>query len=475
MRLPKLLRTSTFQLALIYVMLFAGSVMILMGFMYWATVGYMARQTEETIEAEITGLAEQYRLQGLNGLVRAITERIKSDPAGSGLYLFAAPDFRPLAGNLAAWPELTPAPFTRNTRDASASQQPPPPHWVTFVREDPRGREIPARARVFTLRGDLHLLVGRDVREIVAMRALFRRALFLGLGVTIALALAGGLTMSRSTLRRLDAINQTCGRIMSGDLSLRIPTRGADDEIDRLASSVNAMLDRIEQLMDGVRHVADGIAHDLRTPLTRLRASLEELRAQTSLTDAGRAAADTALAEADSLLSTFAALLRIARIESGSVTPALVELSLDEVVRDACDLYRAVAEERGLTLTLFDQPVRVRGDRDLLFQALVNALDNAVKYTPEEGRIDVRVQPQDRHARVVIGDTGRGIPEAEREKVLQRFYRLERDQETPGSGLGLSLVHAVATMHHGTLELGDNTPGLRLVLTLPRVVEARAA
>jgi signal transduction histidine kinase len=280
--------------------------------------------------------------------------------------------------------------------------------------------------------------------------------------------------MSRSTLRRLEAINQTCRRIMSGDLSQRIPTRGADDEIDRLAASVNAMLDRIEQLMDGVRHVADGVAHDLRTPLTRLRASLEELKAQATPSGADRAAVDAALAEADSLLTTFAALLRIARIEAGSVTPAFAELQLDEVVRDACDLYRAVAEERGLSLTLFERPVRVQGDRDLLFQALANVLDNAVKYTPGDGRIDVRVQPEGRQARLVVSDTGRGVPEGERAKVTRRFYRLDRDRETAGSGLGLSLVHAIASMHHGTLELADNTPGLRVILTLP-AVSAKAA
>jgi signal transduction histidine kinase len=461
MRQPKLLRTSTFQLALMYALLFAGSVLILMYFMHWATVGYMERQTEETIDAEITGLQEQYRLQGLTGLARAISERIASDPSSSALYLFASPDFTPLAGNLAAWPALTTEPAG----------------WFTFIREDPRGRQIPARARVFTLRGgvqraDLHLLVGRDVREIVAMRALFRRALSIGLGITVALGLAVGLAMSRSTLRRFDAINQTCRRIMSGDLSQRIQTRGADDEIDRLGTTINEMLDRIEQLMDGVRHVADGVAHDLRTPLTRLRASLEDLRAHASLDEAGRAAVETALGEADGLLTTFAALLRIARIESGSVAASFVELRLDDVARDACDLYRAVAEERDIALVLSEQAVPVKGDRDLLFQALANVLDNAVKYTPAGGCIVVRVEADGREARLTVNDSGSGVPAAEREKVVQRFYRLERDREATGSGLGLSLVQAVASMHHGSLELRDNAPGLRVIFTLPAAATA---
>jgi signal transduction histidine kinase len=455
MRQPKILRTSTFQLALIYALLFAGSVLILMYFMHWATVGYMERQTEETIDAEITGLQDQYRAEGLNGLARAINERIASDPGSSALYLFAAPEFRPLAGNLAAWPALKP--------DADG--------WFTFIREDLQGHQIPARARVFSLRTglreDLHLLVGRDVREIVALRELFRRAVFLSLAVTLALALAGGMAMSRSTLRRFDAINQTCRRIMSGDLSQRIHTRGADDEIDRLAATINEMLDRIEQLMDGVRHVADGVAHDLRTPLTRLRASLEELKVHAPLDEGGRGAVETALAEADGLLTTFAALLRIARIESGSVAAPFVELRLDEVARDACDLYRAVAEERGVALVLSERPVVVQGDRDLLFQALANVLDNAVKYTPNDGRIVVSVAPEGAWAKVVVSDSGRGVPADEREKVVQRFYRLERDRAAAGSGLGLSLVQAVVSMHHGTLELDDNAPGLRVILNLP--------
>jgi signal transduction histidine kinase len=447
MRQPKILRTSTFQLALIYALLFAGSVLILMYFMHWATVGYMERQTEETIDAEITGLQDQYRAEGLNGLARAINERIAADPASSALYLFAAPDFTPLAGNLAAWPALTPE----------------PDGWFTFIREDVQGHQIPARARVFSLRTglreELHLLVGRDVREIVALRELFRRALFLGLGVTLALALAGGIAMSRSTLRSFDAINQTCRRIMSGDLATH--PHGGADEIDRLAATVNDMLDRIEQLMDGVRHVADGIAHDLRTPLTRLRASLEELKAHAQLDEGGRSAVEAALTEADGLLTTFAALLRIARIESGSVVASFVELRLDEVVRDACDLYRALAEERGLALVLTERPVTVHGDRDLLFQALANVLDNAVKYTPPDGRIVVTVAVEGVWGKLVVGDTGRGVPADEREKVMQRFYRLERDREAAGSGLGLSLVQAVASMHHGTLELEDNVPPAR--------------
>jgi signal transduction histidine kinase len=426
-----------------------------MGFMYWATVGYMARQVEETIDAEIAGLVDQFRTQGLNGLARAIQERIESDPGSSSLYLFTAPDFTPFAGNLAAWPAL---------RQESTG-------WLSFIREDPQGRAIPARARAFTLRAglrdDFHLLVGRDVREIVAMRALFRRALFLGLGVTVALALAGGIAMSRSTMNRLDAINQTCRRIMSGDLSQRIQTRGADDEIDRFAMTVNEMLDRIEQLMEGVRHVADGVAHDLRTPLTRMRASLEELKERSGFDDDSRGAVDDALAEADRLLMTFAALLRIARIESRSVALPFVVLRLDEVARDACDLYRAVAEERGLALVLEERAVQVEGDRDLLFQALANVLDNAVKYTPAGGRIRVRVEADGRLARLVVSDSGRGVPAEEREKVVRRFYRLERDREASGSGLGLSLVQAVATMHHGSLELEDNAPGLRVIVTLP--------
>ena len=451
MKPSELLRTSTFRLALLYMALFAGSALLLLGFIYWSTVAFMANQTDATIEAEITGLAERYRERGLNGLVGSIRKRLERDPQSLSVYLLASPDYTPLAGNLTAWPDVEP------TQDG----------WLNFEFEDPRagGRVFQARVRPFVLEGGLHLLVGRDTRELKATQQLIVRALLWGLAITVALALVGGITMSRSMLRRIEQINQTSREIIGGDLSRRVPTTGADDDFDQLAVNLNAMLDEIERLMGGIRQVSDNVAHDLRTPLTRLRNRLEQLRSELEASSPHRDHVERSIAEADQLLSTFAALLRIARIEAGGHRAGLVPIDLATLVQDAAELYEALAEEKRLQIdTSVEHPVTIQGDRDLLFQAFTNLLDNAVKYTPDGGRVSLAVSQTGDFVDVTVSDTGPGIPAEERDKVVQRFYRLERSRRAPGSGLGLSLVAAVAQLHRAALILEDNAPGLEATL-----------
>jgi signal transduction histidine kinase len=449
----KLLHTSTFRLALVYMVLFAGSVLLLLGFIYWSTVAYMANQTDATIEAEITGLAEQYRERGLNGLAETISKRLERDPDSSLVYLFASPNLSPLAGNLSAWPDVTP------TADG----------WLNFEFKDPRagGRLIQARARAFILQGGLHLLVGRDTRELKATQQLIIRALLWGLAITLALALLGGIVMSRGMLRRIELINQTSRNIMAGDLSQRIPTRGTSDEFDQLAGNLNTMLDEIERLMNGIRHVTDNIAHDLRTPLTRLRTRLEQLQIDLEDNSPYREQVEQSIADADQLLATFSALLRIARIEAGGYKANFKPIDLAALVNDAAELYEALAEAKQLHFsTHVNDAVSIEGDRDLLFQALINLLDNAIKYTPEGGKVSLELTSTDEKIDISVSDTGPGIPEEERDKVGQRFYRLEHSRSTPGSGLGLSLVKAVAQLHHAALIFKDNVPGLKATLRL---------
>ena len=434
--------------------LFAGSVLILLGFIYWSTVAYMSEQTDATIRAEITGLAEQYRQRGLGGLEKTISERIERDPDGTSVYLLATPNRVPLAGNLSPWPNTTPA------GDG----------WLEFELKDTRagGRVFEARARAFVLQDGLHLLVGRDTRELKATQQLITRALLWGVAITLALAFIGGVVMSRGMLRRIEVINHASRNIMAGDLTQRIPLRGSGDELDQLAGNLNRMIDEIERLMDGIRHVSDNIAHDLRTPLTRLRNRLEQL--QIDLDDASphREQVEQGLTDADQLLATFAALLRIARIEAGAHSANFDSVDLAALARDAAELYEAVAEEKQLRFSLeVDAGIKLNGDRDLLFQALINLLDNAVKYTPAGGEVSLRLERTGNTARITVSDSGIGIAEAERDKVGQRFYRLENSRSTPGSGLGLSLVKAVARLHHAELLLEDNAPGLKAVLRLP--------
>ncbi|MFT5221104.1 MAG: signal transduction histidine kinase [Gammaproteobacteria bacterium] len=452
-----LLHTSTFRLALVYMVLFAGSVLILLGFIYWSTVAYMSEQTDATIRAEITGLSEQYRQRGLSGLEKTISERMERDPDGSSVYLFAYPNRSPLAGNLSAWPDATPA----------------VDGWLDFEFQDPRagGRVFQARARAFVLQDGLNLLVGRDTRELKATQSLITRALLWGIAITLALALLGGVIMSRGMLRRVELINHTSRNIMAGDLSQRIPIRGSGDELDQLASNLNSMINEIERLMDGIRHVSDNIAHDLRTPLTRLRNGLEQLQIDLEEGSPHREQVEQGIIDADQLLATFAALLRIARIEAGGHTSKFKTVDLATLVQDAAELYEALAEEKCLRFSMqIEASISLHGDRDLIFQALTNLLDNAIKYTPEGGDVLLELNRSENTADIAVSDTGAGIADTERDKVGQRFYRLESSRSTPGSGLGLSLVKAVAKLHHAELLLDDNAPGLKATLRLPIVL-----
>ncbi|TCW38245.1 MULTISPECIES: sensor histidine kinase [Marichromatium] len=452
-RVGRILHSSIFRLALLHVLLACASAAILLGFIYWSTAGYMDRQTDATIAAEVRGLAEQYRQRGLAGLRTLIEERIRRDPSGASVYLLVDARRQWILGNLDRWPADTP--------DESG--------WVRFrLRErgpDDVGAAHAARARVFRLRGGLRLLVGRDIRELEATRTLIERALYWGVAMTAALALLGGWLMSAGVVRRLEAINHTSREIMAGDLARRIPLGGSDDDFDQLARNLNQMLDRIEGLMAGVRQVSDNIAHDLRTPLTRLRTRLELLAAALDDPEAARALAETAIADADELLATFNALLRIARIESGGRRAAFAPVALAALLEDLRELYEPVAAERGQRLTLeIAAPATLAGDRDLLFQALANLVDNAIKYGPPEGAIVIRLDTRDGAPCIGVADDGPGIPEALREAVFRRFFRADDSRSTPGSGLGLSLVRAVAELHRARVVLEDNRPGLRALL-----------
>lgn len=461
MKLLSQLRTSTFQLALLYMVVFATSVFLLLAFIYWRTAGFMTAQTDETIEAEIAGLAEQYRGRGVNGLITIIRERVARDPNAKSLYLLTTDEYLKLAGNLNTWPE------------GSQSQG----SWINFTLDEDLGWTGPprmARARIFEVQGGLRLLVGRDVDDLNTLKSLIETAINWGMGITLALALLGGFMMSRSTTRRIEVINNTSRKIMNGHLSQRIPTRGTQDDFDQLAENLNQMLDRIVYLMEGIRHVSDSIAHDLRTPLTRLRNQLETTLMMVD-NDEARDQAAKAVAEADQLLATFNALLRIARLETrGNTTADVRPVSLGMLVSDACELYEALAEDKSQTFTQnIDEEVMVEGDRDLLFQMVSNLIDNAIKYTPEEGGIVVQVVQEKDDAVFEVGDSGIGVPDDEKGQIFQRFYRVGKSRSMPGNGLGLSLVSAVAEIHKGSIGLFDHhpgaeLPGLRVRVTLPR-------
>jgi signal transduction histidine kinase len=455
----RLLRTNAFRLAALYMALFAVSVLTVLVFIYFSTANFVERQAEETIGAEITGLQEQYRAHGLLGLIAAVNSRTATERNEPTLYLVADPRLHRIAGNLASWPQTTAI----------------KPGWVGFsVSLLRRGQPVTyeALASVFILDGDYRLLVGRDLRDAAVFRRRVEQTLFWAALLTLALGLVGGLFMTRNVLRRVEAVNRTSASIIQGDFAERVPVTGSGDEFDQLASNLNAMLDQIERLMAGMRQVTDNIAHDLRTPLSRLRARLEVTLLERP--DANRyaeALAET-IAEADHLLGTFNALLSIAEAESGARRDHMATVDLDEIARSVADLYEPVAEEKGLKLTLdTTSPAPVRGDRHLLSQAIANLLDNALKYTPE-GEVRLMVhRSNDGHIRLEIADTGPGVPMAHRDHVFDRFFRLENSRSTPGNGLGLSLVRAVAKLHGGEIRLEDNSPGLIAVMILPAAPE----
>ncbi len=275
----------------------------------------------------------------------------------------------------------------------------------------------------------------------------------------------GAVLVGRSRIRRIARIDDVIGEVMAGDLSKRIPLDGAKDDIEDLSFNLNRMLGELSSLVEGVRRVSDGIAHDLRTPLARLKTRLERLRLARPGEEIGEA-----IEEADRLLATFGAVLRIARIESGERGRGVfADVDLTSLIDDVAELYRPLIEEKGSRLSLHNAPAMVvRGDRDMLFQAVANLVDNAIKHAAGGGLIEISLAPEDGGAAIAVKDDGPGIPAEEREKVRERFYRLDRSRSTPGSGLGLSLVSAVAARHGGELRLLDGEPGLLAVLTLPR-------
>jgi hypothetical protein len=460
--LIKLLKTSTFRLAVIYLALFAASAIALLAYVYWNTAGFLARQTDEAVEAEIAGLAEQYRQGGLPLLVHTVIQRSR-DP-GQSLYLVLDPAGRVLAGTLDARPQVESG----------------PDGWFDFNynRKTLDGTEVKAaRARAFYLQEGFYLLVGRDVQERREIENLITNSLIWAIGMTVALGLLGGLFMSRNMLARVDEINRSSRDIMDGDLSQRLPIAGTGDELDQLGLNLNAMLDQIEALMTGMRQVTDNVAHDLRSPLNRLRNRLEVTLMQEASPEDYKQALEKTIAEADSLLGTFNALLMIARAEAGSLRDSMTWVDLSASLRDAAELYEPVAEEKDLVIHI-DVPgdMKIWGNRELLSQAVANLLDNAIKHgLPQEAGDDrvITVSAGPDLARpgrgivLSVADHGPGIPAAERQHVLERFVRLEASRNTPGSGLGLSLVAAVARLHGGSIELDDNRPGLRVTLHLP--------
>lgn len=455
-RLRTLLSTTAFKIIAAYLAIFVLFAGFVIGWLGFATQRLFTDQLTETITAEVRGLAEQYSIGGIRRLVEVVEERARRP--GASLYLVATFGGDTVGGNIGELPAGT---LGR-------------PGWIeTDYRragEEASDRPHQALAQVYGLPGGFRMLVGRDLEERDRMSEIFGRGFRLSLLVALILGLVGAYFVTRRVLSRVDAMTEMSQRIMAGDLTGRLPTSGSHDELDRLAGSVNDMLARIEALMAGMKEVSDNIAHDLKTPLTRLRNRAEEALRTAHTDEAWKTALGSIIEESDGLIRTFNALLMIARAEAGAQRENMAPLDLSEIAHGVAELYEPLAEEAGQALAVSAVPVQVSGNRELLGQVVANLIDNALKYGAETGgRIEVAVNVEGEDALLSVADHGPGIAEADRERVLDRFVRLETSRSRPGSGLGLSLAAAVAKLHGGFLQLSDNKPGLKVVLRLPRL------
>lgn len=463
--LGKLFRTTTFKLTLVYLTVFALFAVALLGYFAFNTRRLITEQITDTVNAEITGLSEQYRLGGIRRLVVTVDGRARRP--GSSLYLVTTFNGDTLAGNVTDLPAgvldtdgWIETPYRRLDETEGATH---PEHH--------------ALVRVFQLPGGFRLLVGRDLDERERLYGIVASAGRWSIALVIVLGLGGGLFVTRRVLRRVDAMTETSRSIMAGDLGERLPVEGTGDEIDRLAENLNLMLERIEALMHGLKEVSDNIAHDLKTPLTRLRNRSEEALRTASSEAEYRAALEGTIEESDGLIRTFNALLLIARAESGQSRDDMDDFDAAELARDIGELYEPLAEEKGIAFKVeADEPTVLKGNRDLVSQAVANLVDNAIKYSLAGDRaadapppaILVRAATDGDRVLLTVADNGPGIPAADRSRALERFVRLEQSRSLPGSGLGLSLAAAVARLHDGELTLADNEPGLKSIIALPR-------
>ncbi len=420
-------------------------------FLWWATAGLLDRQVEAAIRADTQGLLEQWQGGGLPALQATIEDRLAENVDDDAIYLLTNAAMRPLAGNLMAWP--------------AAVKQPDTAYELMVSRA---GVTSMARVRRFDLPDGSRLLIGRDVETRGPLRALVTSALLWSLVLLALLALVGGLVMQRLFRRMIASVSLTAGAIAQGDLGTRVRVTGRGDEFDRLAETINDMLDRIGRLMDGVREVSNSIAHDLRTPITRARTRLEDAAEHAAGAGELRAAVYRAVVDLDGVAAMFDALLRIAVIEAGTRRSAFGDVDIAPVLAELAELYAAPAEERGLALH-YEAPehLPVHGDRDLIGQAMVNLLDNALKFSPAGGAVHLSARQDAAGTVLVVQDAGPGLCAADRARATQRFFRAEQARNTPGCGLGLALVEAVAQLHGGSLGLEDAAPGLRASLTLP--------
>jgi signal transduction histidine kinase len=436
--------------ALLCILVFGAVVLALFSYVYVATDAYVLSRSDRAIDADWEDLTAAYRDAGRQGLIKAI-DRLQSEKArADALYLLADTSFHGVAGNLPAWPSLA---------QSSAGR-------VSFFAADHQASlldRLELRARHETLPDGFHLLIGRNVGDLNQFMTRIHLALGMVIFLVFVIAAVASVGVTRRTVGRIESINTTTHSIMQSGLGNRVPLRGTRDEWDQLAGNLNKMLDRIETLVAEVKQATDNVAHDLRTPLARMRGRLERASLGRRNSKVDQALITESMVDLDDVLRMFSSLTRISQVETTSRTAAFGRVDLVEIAQDVVELFDAAAEIKHINLAVTgEQSFAIIGDRDLLFDALSNLVDNAIKHGREDGCVLVDISRHDGHAVLSVGDDGPGIPEHERLNVFRRFYRLERSRCTPGNGLGLSLVAAVARLHDAPVTLIDTRPGLRV-------------
>jgi signal transduction histidine kinase len=450
--LAKTLTSSTFRLALIAIGTFGVIVSAIFSYVYLSTSAYVRSRSDRAIVTEYLSLKSAYERSGRDGLIALIQERIADSSFADNVYILADPSLVTLAGNLKIWPST-----------ATAAEG-----WIEFRAPEPLPNAATRpllRAMLGTFPSRDRLLVGKDISELDGFADQIKTAVISGIVLIFLLAGVASILVTRRTVGRIESINATSRAIMQSGLDQRIPLRGTHDEWDRVAENLNLMLNRIETLMGEVRQVSDNVAHDLRTPLTRMRGRLEKAYHGQRIGADDQALIGDTIADLDAVLRIFSSLTRIAQIETQARKGAFRTVNLVEIAGEVVELYDAAAEQVGTGLTVVgNREVLVTGDRDLIFDAIANLVDNALKHGRPGGQVVVANENIDGKAVISIADDGPGIPAHEYEQVFKRFYRLEHSRYTPGNGLGLSLVAAVAHLHGARIEMLDNSPGLKLKL-----------
>jgi len=452
----RLLHSAGFRFAAVYALLLAISAAALALFLWWSTAGLLDRQTIAAIQADAQSLSERFVAGGLPAVLTTIEDRLTQNVEDDAIYLLVDPAGRHIAGNLEHWPQ--------------GAAQNGDLYELPIERAGMRSLAV---VESFDLPGGFRLLIGRDVQVRAQLRTLLTDALLWALLVVLAMASAGALVVRSLFRRALANVSATAAAIAGGDFTQRVRLSGRGDEFDQLAETINDMLDRMARLMEGVREVSNAIAHDLRTPITRARARLEDATLHADTVGELRAAIERATADLDGIVAVFQALLRIAEIEAGSRRAAFKAVDIAPLLDGVAELYGPVAEEKGIVLSLRTPALLpAYGDRELIQQAVANLVDNAVKFSPPGGQVGLAASATPSAIEIAVTDQGPGIPEGDRTRAAERFFRGESARNTPGAGLGLALVQAVAQLHGGALRLLDAAPGLTATLSLPRHDEA---